>query len=114
VTTDLKGLMAAHGLEASSWGNGPGERYPAHRHGYDKVIVAARGSIVFGLAEQGTSIDLRAGDRLDLPAGTLHDALVGPEGVACLEAHVLAGTLPPEPGHVRGWSTSETAVRPGA
>ena len=33
------------------------------------------------------------GDRLDLPAGTRHDALVGPTGVTCLEAHLPAGSL---------------------
>jgi hypothetical protein len=30
---------------------------------------------------------LNPGDRLDLPAGTVHDAVVGPQGVVCLEAH---------------------------
>ena len=34
------------------------------------------------------------GDRLDLPAGTSHDAVVGPDGVTCLEAHLPAGRLP--------------------
>jgi hypothetical protein len=28
------------------------------------------------------------GDRLDLPAGVRHSAIVGPQGVTCLEAHV--------------------------
>jgi hypothetical protein len=32
-------------------------------------------------------VTLNAGDRLELPAGTLHDAIVGPRGVVCLEAH---------------------------
>jgi quercetin dioxygenase-like cupin family protein len=102
--------MADHGLDASGWANGPGDRYAAHRHDYDKVIVVARGSIVFGLAELGGPIELHAGDRLDLPAGTLHDATVGPDGVDCLEAHLPAGTLAPEPGPVRSWSGSETAI----
>ena len=31
--------------------------------------------------------------RLDLPAGTRHDALVGVSGVTCLEAHLPAGSL---------------------
>ncbi len=38
-------------------------------------------------------VELRVGDRLDLPAGTSHDAVVGPDGVSCLEAHLPAGTL---------------------
>ncbi len=32
-------------------------------------------------------LTLKAGDRLDLPAGTVHDAHVGAQGVVCLEAH---------------------------
>jgi hypothetical protein len=39
-------------------------------------------------------VDLVAGDRFELPAGTEHEALVGPDGVTCLEAHLAAGSLP--------------------
>ena len=80
-------------LEPSSWANGPGDRYGAHEHGYDKVIVAESGSITFGLPDLHRSIALTAGDRLELPAGTRHDAIVGPNGVACLEGHLPAGRL---------------------
>ena len=79
------------GLVASPWSNGPGDRYGAHEHGYDKVIVVERGSIVFGLPDDGRSMQLDAGDRLELPAGTRHDAVVGSSGVTCLEAHLPAG-----------------------
>jgi len=51
------------------------------------------GSIVFGLADRAEAFELQPGDRLDLPAGTKHDALVGDEGVTCLEAHLPAGRL---------------------
>ena len=85
--------LRAAGLDPGAWANGPGDRYPVHDHGYDKVIVVAAGSISFGLPDRGTTLDLQAGDRLDLPAGTRHDAVVGPSGVACLEAHAPAGTL---------------------
>ena len=81
------------GLAASPWSNGPGDRYGAHEHGYDKVIVVERGSIVFGLPDDGRSVQLEAGDRLELPAGTRHDAVVGSSGVTCLEAHLPAGRL---------------------
>jgi quercetin dioxygenase-like cupin family protein len=85
--------LRAEGLEASSWSNGPGDRYGAHDHGYDKVIVVAAGSIDFGLPGEGRSMALVAGDRLELPAGTQHDAIVGGSGVTCLEAHLPAGRL---------------------
>jgi quercetin dioxygenase-like cupin family protein len=76
-----------------AWGNGPGDTYGAHEHEYDKIIVVERGSIRFGIGSDRTMADLAAGDRLELPAGTSHDATVGPAGVACLEAHLPAGSL---------------------
>jgi uncharacterized protein YjlB len=91
--TDLRERLRAEGLAPGSWANGPGDRYGAHDHGYDKVIVVESGSIRFGLPATGGAVELGAGDRLELPAGTRHDALVGDAGVSCLEAHVPAGTL---------------------
>jgi quercetin dioxygenase-like cupin family protein len=93
--TDSRGLrarLAAEGLDPGAWSNGPGDRYDAHSHGYDKVIVVASGSITFGLADGPVALD--AGDRLELTAGTSHDAFAGPDGVACLEAHLPVGSLP--------------------
>jgi uncharacterized protein YjlB len=85
--------LREQGLDPGSWSNGPGDRYAAHEHGYDKVLVCASGSIRFGLPVEGRAFDLAIGDRLDLPAGTVHDALVGSAGVTCLEAHLPAGRL---------------------
>ena len=90
---DLDARLRAEGLDASPWSNGPGDRYDAHEHGYDKVIVVAAGSIRFGLPDGDRTVDLDVGDRLELPAGTRHDAVVGPHGVTCLEAHRPAGAL---------------------
>ena len=66
--------------------DGPHDTYAAHSHSYDKVIYVVRGSIMFGLPELGQSLELNAGDRLDLPAGIVHNATVGAQGVVCLEA----------------------------
>src|SRR5437899_11059386 len=90
---DVARRLRDEGLDPSAWSNGPGDRYAAHDHGYDKVIAVERGSIRFGLPATGATIDLDPGDRLELPAGTTHDALVGPAGVMCLEAHLPAGGL---------------------
>jgi quercetin dioxygenase-like cupin family protein len=92
----LRARLIDEGLEPGAWSNGPGDRYGAHSHDYDKVIVVAAGAIRFGLAEG--PVDLAEGDRLQLPAGTAHDAIVGPSGVTCLEAHLTAGTFS-APGH---------------
>ena len=90
-TSALRARLVDEGLEPGAWSNGPGDRYAAHEHGYDKVIVVAAGSIRFGLDDR--ALDLAEGDRLELLAGTAHDALVGGSGVTCLEAHLPQGTL---------------------
>jgi hypothetical protein len=89
----LAARLHAEGLEPGTWASGPGDVYAAHRHGYDKVIVVAAGTITFGLPGRGDSVALEIGARLDLPAGVEHDAVVGPSGVTCLEAHLPAGQL---------------------
>ncbi|MEX2322636.1 MAG: AraC family ligand binding domain-containing protein [Acidimicrobiia bacterium] len=76
--------FAAEGLESYRWSNGPGHRYAAHSHPYHKVLICDSGSITFHTADG--DIVLRAGDRMDLPAGTEHSASVGESGVVCWEA----------------------------
>ncbi len=97
-----------------TWSNDPGDHYPEHRHDYDKIVVAASGSITFRLAERGESIELGTGDRLDLPAGTLHGAEVGPSGVSCRETHLEAGSLSEVRLHAGLLHRPETAARHGA
>lgn len=112
---DLSARLRAEGLSASPWSNGPGDTYGAHDHGYDKVIVVETGSIEFGLPDRRESVALVAGDRLELPAGTTHDAVVGPAGVTCLEAHVPAGSLEGLARRPAGtWPAPETERAAGA
>ena len=66
------------------WGNGSGDRYSEHVHGYHKVLFCLAGSIVFHV--DGENVGLTAGDRLDLEPGTIHAATVGPGGCECIEA----------------------------
>jgi uncharacterized protein YjlB len=80
-------LMTNEGLNPYSWSNSPFDAYAAHSHSYNKIIYVVQGSITFGLPELGQQLTLKSGDRLDLPAGTIHDAQVGAQGVVCLEAH---------------------------
>jgi uncharacterized protein YjlB len=89
----VAGRLRDEGLDPSAWSNGPGDTYGVHEHGYDKVIAVERGAIRFGLPDTVELVELETGDRLELPAGIRHDALVGPAGVTCLEAHLPAGSL---------------------
>jgi quercetin dioxygenase-like cupin family protein len=99
----LAGKLAREGLTVSEWSNGPTETYAGHRHAYDKVLVPRAGSITFHLTELGRDVELRTGERLELPAETLHGATVGSRGVICLQAHLPAGSV----GHARAHLTDD-------
>jgi quercetin dioxygenase-like cupin family protein len=96
----LRARLIEEGLVPGGWSNGPGERYASHDHAYDKVIVVSAGSIRFGLMDG--IVDLAEGDRLELLAGTSHDAIVGTDGVTCLEAHLPHGSLRATAHHAAG------------
>lgn len=83
----LRNMLAAEGLRSHRWHNGPHDIYGTHAHSYHKVVCVVEGTITFGLPDLGQQLQLQAGDRLNLPAGLRHDAVVGPDGVVCLEAH---------------------------
>jgi quercetin dioxygenase-like cupin family protein len=83
----LRKILAEEDLDAYRWSNGPGDVYSAHTHSFNKVIYVVSGSITFGLRDSGEQVTLSLGDRLNLQAGVAHNAIVGPEGVVCLEAH---------------------------
>lgn len=74
------------GLSPNWWSNGPGDTYAPHSHSYHKVLFCAQGGITFRVEPAGDTFELRPGDRLDVPPGTTHSAIVGPEGVTCVEA----------------------------
>jgi len=82
-------MMEDQGFSAHTWSNGPNFAYPVHDHPYDKLIVVLEGSIRFDLPRQGTPQLLKEGDQLPIPAGTAHSAIVGPQGVTCLEGQKL-------------------------
>ena len=82
---EVDARLRDEGLQPSSWGNAAGDTYDWHAHGYEKVLYCVSGGITFHL-EDGPDVELRPGDRLEVPPGTRHAATVGPEGVRCTEA----------------------------
>ncbi|HYM65746.1 MAG TPA: cupin domain-containing protein [Patescibacteria group bacterium] len=86
---DLMTRLRAEASDCYSWSNGPGDRYAPHTHPYEKVLYCVEGSITFELEDAGRQIVLSAGDRMVLPAGTLHSAVVGPHGCVCIEGKGL-------------------------
>jgi quercetin dioxygenase-like cupin family protein len=77
--------LRGEATECYSWSNGPGDRYAAHSHPYEKILYCVDGSIAFLLESEGSRIELKVGDKLVLPAGTIHAAVVGPAGCTCIE-----------------------------
>jgi hypothetical protein len=75
------------GVVPAAWSNGPGDRYGAHEHPTTKLLVCAAGSITFLVGPDELPAELRAGQGFELPAGTRHAAVVGPEGCTCVEGH---------------------------
>ena len=84
--TALMDMLAQEGIRGMTWSNGPGDRYAAHSHPYNKTIYVLEGSICFVIPGE-RQLELSAGDRLDLPAQISHSAVVGSQGVRCLEIH---------------------------
>ena len=85
--TSVERQLRGEARDVYGWSNGPGDRYEQHSHAYHKLLYCTRGSIDFMLGD-GRTLTLRAGDRMVLPAGTRHAALVGPDGCACVEGKV--------------------------
>jgi quercetin dioxygenase-like cupin family protein len=71
------------------WSNSPSAVYAVHAHTYRKILYVAQGAITFTPAGK-PAIVMKPGDRLDLPAGALHGAVVGSEGVTCWEGQAKA------------------------
>ena len=84
--SEVLASMRAEGLAPYRWSNAPDDTYEPHSHGYHKVLYCLRGSMRFVLTREHRSVELEAGDRMDLEPGTEHSAFVGPDGVVCLEA----------------------------
>jgi quercetin dioxygenase-like cupin family protein len=84
---ELRQVLEGEGSSFYRWSNGPGDVYSAHTHSFHKVIYVVQGSIRFELPREGREVTVKVGDRLELPPGVLHNAVVGKNGVACLEVH---------------------------
>ena len=82
IESDLHAALVAEGFQVFRWDDPPGATYSAHTHDHDESLWVVAGEITFGA--NGTSLRLRAGDRLMLPADTVHTATVGTEGASYL------------------------------
>ncbi len=77
--------LRSEATDCYAWSNGPHDRYAPHSHPYEKVLYCVDGSITFVLEQDGRRLELKSGDRMVLPTGIVHSAMVGPHGCTCIE-----------------------------
>lgn len=107
---DEEGLILARlrseGYDVYVWEDPPLAHYPEHVHSQDEVRWVVRGAITIGFPD-GSQRRLGPGDRLDVPAGTIHWARVGPAGV-----RYVCGSRPAPPASPRAAGAPEAAGEP--
>jgi quercetin dioxygenase-like cupin family protein len=79
-------LMHKEGLRPYMWVNTANQRHAVRSHGYNKILYVVEGSLELTLPDLNKSVKLRGGDRVDIPAGVRHGAVVGNGGAKCMEA----------------------------
>lgn len=62
----------------SVWLDSPDFSYPEHSHTHATAHVIVTGDMT--LTMNGTASHLLSGDRIDIPANTIHIATMGPDG----------------------------------
>ena len=77
---DPEGALRAMGWRPYPWSAGARAIFSEHCHEATKHLYVLEGSIDFD------GLTLSAGEGIIIPALTPHRAVVGPEGVTCIEA----------------------------
>jgi quercetin dioxygenase-like cupin family protein len=80
--------MQKESLRPYVWDNTPNYRYAVRTHGYTKVMYVVEGTMEVTLPDSNQRVKLRAGDRVEIPAGVRHGAIIGSSGAKCVEAAV--------------------------
>ena len=81
---ELIDLLQAKKIDADRWMAEEFEYFEPHVHPLDKRVWCAEGSITF-LVNGQKQYPLQAGDALDVPANTMHEATAGFAGCICYE-----------------------------
>ena len=71
---EAEARLHQEGFESFKWLDVPGVTYPHHHHAADECLWILKGEITFTVKDQ--EYPLQAGDRIYLPAGISHTAIV--------------------------------------
>lgn len=81
----MRRRLETEGYAVSCYHYPPGTCFPEHTHSVDKKDTVLQGRLKIGA--EGREFVLKAGDMIEIPAGTLHTAeVVGRETVVSLDA----------------------------
>ena len=72
----LKKLLKEEGLESFSWTDSRGAYYYPHQHTESEIRWIVKGSMKVRVSTE--IVQLKPGDRLDIPPGTLHEVWMDP------------------------------------
>ena len=82
MTADQKSLerqLHSEGfLHTYVWQDGPNAHYPEHTHAAETAHIILEGEMT--LTQGSSTQTFSAGERCDVPAGTVHSARMGPRG----------------------------------
>lgn len=82
---ELTDILDAEGLEWAEFADAPGTKWGRHKHDFDDFVVIVTGQMKLGIGHHEWT--LTAGDRIDLPAHTVHWAeIVGKKEARYLSA----------------------------
>ena len=82
---ELQNLLKREGLAAGLFTDPAGVKYGRHKHDFDDFVVIVSGKMKLGI--DGAEWVMGPGDRIDLPANTVHWAeMLGKEPVRYLSA----------------------------
>lgn len=82
---EMYAAMEEQGFEVFLWSDPPGTRYQLHQHEEDECLWLLAGEMTFAVGEN--DYQMFPGDRLLLPARTLHRAKAGAQGATYLVGH---------------------------
>jgi len=71
------------------WSDEPGTTYPSHSHKGPVSMYITQGSVVIDI--DGNMVELKQGDRFDVPVGKPHAAIVGSEGCSYVVGEMIEG-----------------------
>jgi quercetin dioxygenase-like cupin family protein len=78
-TQTPEAALRRQGLRPEPWSASPGTAFSAHRHERTKHLYVVAGSVSFD------GLQLHTGEGIRIPAGVEHSAIVGDDGVQCVE-----------------------------